>query len=127
MHEGPDQSRHAFLALSIDINSGRQKFRGGKGVATAAGGLLVLIPLAGTIAGATWVVVFYAFRYVSVASIFAAVAVVVASWLLPYHVAIRVVATLVGLFVIIRHRENIARLLAGTESKFARKPAGEGK
>ena len=101
------------------------KFRGGKGVATAAGGLLVLIPLAGAIAAATWVVVFYAFRYVSLASILAAVAVIAASWVLPYHVAISIVATLVGLFVIVRHRENIARLLAGTESKFVKKPPAQ--
>ena len=101
------------------------KFRGGKGVATAAGGLFVLIPVACAIAGGTWVVVFYAFRYVSLASILAAVAVIAASWLLPYHVAIRVVATVLGLFVILRHRENIARLLAGTENKFAKKPPGQ--
>lgn len=101
------------------------KFRGGKGVATAAGGLVVLIPVACAIAGATWVVVFYAFRYVSLASILAAVAIVVASWLLPYHVAIRVVATVLALFVILRHRENIARLMAGTENRFAKKPPAQ--
>lgn len=112
----------AVLGHSFSIFT---KFKGGKGVATAAGGLLVLIPLAGAIAAATWVVVFYAFRYVSLASILGAVAVIVASWLLPYHVAIRVVATLVGLFVILRHRENIARLMAGTENKFAKKPPAQ--
>ncbi len=101
------------------------KFRGGKGVATAAGGLVVLMPLACGIAGATWVVVFYAFRYVSLASILAAVAVVAASWLLPYHVAISVIASVLGGFVILRHHENIKRLLNGTENKFAKKPAAQ--
>ncbi len=101
------------------------KFRGGKGVATAAGGLVVLMPLACGIAGATWVVVFYAFRYVSLASILAAVAVVAASWLLPYHVAISVIASVLGGFVILRHHENIKRLLNGTENKFARKPPAQ--
>ena len=97
------------------------KFRGGKGVATAAGGLVVLMPVACAIAGVTWVIVFYAFRYVSLASILAAVAVVAASWLLPYHVAISVIASVLGGFVILRHHENIKRLLSGTESKFAKK------
>jgi len=98
------------------------KFRGGKGVATAAGGLVVLMPVACAIAGATWLLIFYAFRYVSLASILAAVAVVAASWLLPYHVAISIIASVLGGFVILRHHENIKRLLNGTESKFARKP-----
>jgi glycerol-3-phosphate acyltransferase PlsY len=111
----------AVLGHSFSVFTG---FRGGKGVATAAGGLFVLIPAACAIAGVTWVVVFYAFRYVSLASILAAVAVIAASWLLPYHVAIRIVATALGLFVILRHRENITRLLAGTESRFTRKPPG---
>ena len=101
------------------------KFRGGKGVATAAGGLVVLMPLACAIAGATWAVVFYAFRYVSLASILAAVAVVTASWLLPYHVAISVIASVLGGFVILRHHENIKRLLSGTENKFAKKPPAQ--
>ncbi|SDS67264.1 glycerol-3-phosphate 1-O-acyltransferase PlsY [Opitutus sp. GAS368] len=102
------------------------KFRGGKGVATAAGGLVVLMPLACGIAGATWVVVFYAFRYVSLASILAAVAIVAAGWLLPYHVAISVIASVLGGFVILRHHENIKRLLNGTENKFAKKPPAQG-
>ncbi|MBI2813069.1 MAG: glycerol-3-phosphate 1-O-acyltransferase PlsY [Opitutae bacterium] len=101
------------------------KFRGGKGVATAAGGLVVLMPLACGIAGVTWVVVFFAFRYVSLASLLAAVAVVAASWLLPYHVAISVIASVLGGFVILRHHENIRRLLNGTENKFAKKPPAQ--
>lgn len=101
------------------------KFRGGKGVATAAGGLVVLMPLACGIAGATWVVVFFAFRYVSLASILAAVAVITASWLLPYHIAISVIASVLGGFVILRHHENIKRLLNGTENRFAKKPPAQ--
>jgi glycerol-3-phosphate acyltransferase PlsY len=101
------------------------KFRGGKGVATAAGGLFVLIPVACAVAGATWVVIFYAFRYVSLASILAAGAVIAASWLLPYPLAIRIIATLLGGFVIFRHHTNIHRLLSGTESKFVKKPPAQ--
>jgi glycerol-3-phosphate acyltransferase PlsY len=107
---------HAFSVFT--------RFRGGKSVATAAGGLFVLIPLAGLIAAVTWVVTFYAFRFVSLASILAAVAIIAASWLMPYHVAVAVITTVLATFVIVRHHENIRRLLNGTESRFVKKPAG---
>lgn len=102
------------------------KFKGGKGVATAAGGVLVLVPVSCLIGAAVWVVTFYATRYVSLGSILAAVVVPLASWVRGNPVPINVVVTALGLFVIIRHRENIRRLLAGTESKFARKPPAPG-
>ena len=113
----------AVLGHSFSIFT---RFKGGKGVATAAGGLLVLMPIAGLIAGATWVVTFYAFRYVSLASIMGAVAIIVAGWLLPYHISLGVIASLIGGFVILRHYENIGRLLKGTENRFAKKTADPG-
>jgi len=109
----------AVLGHSFSIFTG---FKGGKGVETAAGGVLVLIPVCCLIGAAVWVVTFYATRYVSLGSILAAVAVIVATWVRGNPLPINVVVTLLALFVILRHRENIARLLAGTESKFARKP-----
>lgn len=99
------------------------RFRGGKGVATAAGGLVVLMPAACLVAGAAWLAAFYAFRYVSLASILAAVAIIVTSWLRGYHVATSVIATVLAVFVIVRHHSNIRRLLAGTEPKFTGKAA----
>lgn len=98
------------------------RFKGGKGVATAAGGVLVLVPVSCVIGAAVWVLTFYATRYVSLGSILAAVAVPLASWLRGNHLAINLVVTALGLFVIIRHRTNIRRLVAGTENKFVRKP-----
>jgi glycerol-3-phosphate acyltransferase PlsY len=98
------------------------KFKGGKGVATAAGGLVVLIPLASLIGGVVWVLTFLITRYVSLGSVLAALAVPGASWLLRNSLPLNLVATALGLFVIVRHRENIKRLLNGTESKFAKKP-----
>ena len=98
------------------------KFKGGKGVATAAGGVLVLVPVSCLVGAAVWVITFYATRYVSLGSIIAAVVVPATSWLRGNPVPINVVVTALGLFVIIRHRENIRRLLAGTENKFVRKP-----
>jgi glycerol-3-phosphate acyltransferase PlsY len=99
------------------------RFKGGKSVATAGGGLVVLIPGACAIAAVTWLVVFYAFRYVSLASILAAVAVMASSWLLRYHPAVSIIATVLAAFVVLRHHENIKRLLNGTESRFVKKPA----
>ncbi|HWA27125.1 MAG TPA: glycerol-3-phosphate 1-O-acyltransferase PlsY [Lacunisphaera sp.] len=101
------------------------KFKGGKGVATAAGGVLVLVPVSCLIGAAVWVVTFYTTRYVSLGSILASIVVPAASWLRGNPIYLNVVVTAVGLFVIIRHRENIKRLLAGTESKFARKPKAQ--
>ena len=109
----------AVLGHSFSIFT---RFRGGKGVATAAGGLLVLAPVACAIAAATWVGALYVFRYVSLASILAATAAITASWLLPHHVASSVIVSLLAGFVIVRHHENIKRLLSGTENKWSRKP-----
>jgi len=109
----------AVLGHAFSVFTG---FRGGKSVATAAGGLLVLIPLACGIGAVAWVASFYAFRYVSLASILAAVAVILSVWLIPHHVAVSVIATLLAAFVIVRHHENIRRLLNGTENRFTKKP-----
>lgn len=98
------------------------KFKGGKGVATAAGGLVVLIPVSCLIGAAVWLLTFAATRYVSLGSVLAAVAVPAASWLRGNPLPFSLVATALGAFVIFRHRANIKRLLAGTEPRFAKKP-----
>lgn len=118
----------AILGHSFSIFT---RFKGGKGVATAAGGLLVLMPVSCLIGGLVWVVTFYASRYVSLGSILAAIAVPIASWLLRNPLPLNIVATLIGAFVVYRHRENIRRLANGTENRFVRKsntpPAVDGK
>jgi acyl phosphate:glycerol-3-phosphate acyltransferase len=102
------------------------RFKGGKGVATAGGGLVVLMPLACLVGAITWVATFYSTRYVSLGSILAAVAVIVVAWVRfsqgHYLVAESVIATVLAAFVIIRHHENIKRLLNGTENRFVKKP-----
>ncbi|MBN1433982.1 glycerol-3-phosphate 1-O-acyltransferase PlsY [Candidatus Fermentibacterales bacterium] len=96
-------------------------FRGGKGVATALGGVAVLAPypvLAATIA---WLLVLAVFRFVSLASIVAAVSLVPAVFLLmpgEAHRPAQIVCCLLFLLVTVRHRVNIVRLLQGTESRF---------
>ncbi len=109
----------AVLGHSFSIFT---KFKGGKGVATAAGGLVVLMPVSCAIAAAVWVLTFLVTRYVSLGSILAAVAVAAASWLRGNPLPLNIVATGLGLFVVVRHRENIRRLLNGTENKFVKKP-----
>jgi glycerol-3-phosphate acyltransferase PlsY len=99
------------------------KFRGGKGVATSVGGLLILMPLAIVIATLTWVAVFYLSRYVSLASIAAAVGLVIAAFSLELSNLLIGLSVVVALFVILRHSANIKRLLNGTENKFVRKNA----
>ena len=109
------------------------KFRGGKGVATSFGVALGLWPyytICASFSVAIWVVVVLIWRYVSLASICASISfplvLILAIILRPGWDFISlwpllIAATAIPLMVIIRHRENIKRLLAGTESKiFAR-------
>jgi glycerol-3-phosphate acyltransferase PlsY len=97
------------------------KFRGGKGVATATGGFLVLLPIATLIAGAVWIMAFYASRYVSLASIIASIALPAGAFFLHEPPLLQWFALLIAVLVIVRHRANIVRLLNGTENKFVKK------
>jgi acyl phosphate:glycerol-3-phosphate acyltransferase len=101
-------------------------FKGGKGVATSFGVVFGLIPLAALIAVMVWLIIFGTTRYVSVASMTAALA-------LPVTVLVMLcVKLLSGLtlllfsiclaaIVIWRHRSNLSRLMSGTEPRFERK------
>jgi acyl phosphate:glycerol-3-phosphate acyltransferase len=97
------------------------KFRGGKGVATAGGGMFVIMFEPSLIAIVAWVGVFYSTRYVSLASIAAAVVIMIAPWLMGFGLPLKIVATVLGLLVVIRHQANIKRLMAGTEHRWDRK------
>jgi len=102
------------------------RFRGGKGVATSGGACFGLLPVPALIAGGVWIVVFFASRYVSVASIVATSALPLTVWILsdggnsPNYLVFGL-SMFVALLVIWRHRENIVRLTRGTESRFNRK------
>lgn len=96
-------------------------FKGGKGIATSAGLLLGLSPAGVGIAFLVWLALFLTTRYVSVASIGAAAALGVAVW--PLHLKTQgawfpAVLTLLAAVAVWKHRSNIARLRAGTESRF---------
>ena len=100
------------------------KFRGGKGVATAAGGFLVLFPIGALVAAAVWGLTLAITRYVSLASMFAAVTLTVTAGLLHQTPLMLGACAVVMVFVIIRHRANISRLIAGTENKIGQNKGG---
>lgn len=97
------------------------RFKGGKGVATASGGVLVLLPFAALVSAAVWAVVFYATRYVSLASILAALSLPFLAYLFHGGSLALWVTGVIGAFVVVRHRSNIGRLLNGTEKRFERR------
>jgi acyl phosphate:glycerol-3-phosphate acyltransferase len=97
------------------------KFRGGKGVATGLGAFTVIVPKAVLIVAAIFVAVLLVFRYVSLASIVAAAGLPIVVWFLrAYGKAWLPLAftSLTSLLIVIKHHENVRRLLAGTESRF---------
>ena len=101
------------------------RFRGGKGVATAAGVMLGLAPLALGVAALTWLLVLKLTGYVSLASIAAAALFPAAVYLLerPDQPGVLWLDALLAAAIIWFHRSNIRRLLNGTESRFGRRAA----
>jgi acyl phosphate:glycerol-3-phosphate acyltransferase len=101
-------------------------FKGGKGVATSLGVMFGISWIAALIMCAVWIVVFKATRYVSVASIAAAIALPVAMmtqlFLHELRSPVLVYFSLcLAAIVVLRHRSNLSRLINGTEPRFARK------
>ena len=80
------------------------------------------MPLPGLIAILVWIITFLASRYVSLASILASLSVPTAAWWLDLPLALKIVATVLSVLVVVRHYANIRRLLAGTEHRWTRKP-----
>ncbi len=97
------------------------RFNGGKGFATAAGVLGALAWPAMLICAAVWAVALAVSRTSSVSSLSAVVAAPVVAWLLGATQIVWVMAV-IALIVIVQHRANIRRLLAGTEPKLGQKP-----
>jgi glycerol-3-phosphate acyltransferase PlsY len=98
-------------------------FRGGKGVATGLGALLWLTPLATLAAVPVFLVVATTTRFVSLASLLSAACVPFGAWALGAPRASVVGAFVVAGIVVVRHRENIARLRAGTERRLGERQA----
>ena len=93
------------------------KFKGGKGVATGLGVMVVLMPLPALIVFLIWLAIVKVTGYVSLGSMVAAACVPLLAWLLGYELPFILFGALAAAFIIIRHHANIGRLLNGTESK----------
>jgi glycerol-3-phosphate acyltransferase PlsY len=101
-------------------------FRGGKGVATLMGALFGINWITALIVCVVWIVVFEATRYVSLASIAAAVALPIAVAIMLFLKELPTPIPLyfsfcLGAIVVVRHRSNLSRLVKGTEPRFVRK------
>lgn len=92
-------------------------FKGGKGVATALGLLIFLMPKVAIGSFAIWFILVLLTRFVSLGSIVAAICTPLLAWYLNYPVSYVIFSVIAAFFVVIRHKENIHRLLTGTESK----------
>lgn len=93
------------------------KFRGGKGVATTVGGLFTLMPLVMLIGAVLWVIVFLTSKYVSLASLVLGLSLPLSAVLLKesgLHISL---CFFLAVLILVRHRSNIQRLLAGTENR----------
>ncbi len=111
------------------------KFKGGKGVATSFGislGLWPYFTICAAIALAVWIIVLLIWRYVSLASIVAAIAFTLAlvgmiilrdSWYFTSLWPLLIAATIIPVMVVVRHISNISRIIAGTENKVFDKKA----
>lgn len=106
------------------------RFRGGKGIATSAGVLVGVLPMAFLVVLTVFLVVLAVGRIVSLASLAAAVVLPVATWFWPGDPVRIGFATVLALLAIWRHRPNVRRLLEGTEPRIGGKrkspPGGTG-
>ena len=94
------------------------KFKGGKGIATSAGVLVALVPWALVIILSVWILLVLTTRYVSIGSIAAGVVLPFATWFTTQHdVLLTIITGAMGAMAIYKHKSNIQRLFAGTESR----------
>ncbi|MBU0678197.1 MAG: glycerol-3-phosphate 1-O-acyltransferase PlsY [Verrucomicrobia bacterium] len=127
-HDLPLTPQHLGLAFGCCAIVGHNwpvflKFRGGKGVATSAGVLLGVAPLAVAVGLAVWLLLFFVTRYVSVGSMGAAIAICASGWIPQINSdrIVSIVLTMLGAVIVWRHRSNIQRLASGTENRFVSK------
>ena len=94
------------------------RFRGGKGVATTAGALIGLVPTVFLSAFCVWLIVFVITKYVSLSSIIAGISMFLFLIIYKEPISFQLLGVVVAVTGILRHKENIKRLLAGKETRF---------
>ena len=94
------------------------RFKGGKGIATGFGALIGCMPAIAFMAFGAFLITLFFSRYVSLSSLVAAVTLVALTVVFHQPVALQIACAVFAAFIFYRHRANISRLLAGTESKF---------
>ena len=94
------------------------RFKGGKGVATAMGGLAILMPKVLLVGALIWVLMFYGSRFVSIASLCFGLSLPASAFLFKYPPQEVFFCLLLMLFLLFSHRANIVRLWNGTENHF---------
>jgi glycerol-3-phosphate acyltransferase PlsY len=102
------------------------RFRGGKGVATTLGVVLAAVPAVGGLLLLIWLAVAAIWRYSSVAALAAIAALPPLLWLLDGRPAMLGASAVLLVLIFARHRDNIQRLLAGTEGKIGQTVRGQG-
>ena len=117
----------AFAAVAGHVWTIYLKFKGGKGVATIAGAMLAMAPVSVMASVIVWIIFFHSSRYVSLASILAAVTLPVSACIFNLvsitNLSVPAITLLfvLGGLAIYRHRDNIKRLCNGTENRFVKK------
>ncbi|MEI7614332.1 MAG: glycerol-3-phosphate 1-O-acyltransferase PlsY [Betaproteobacteria bacterium] len=97
------------------------KFKGGKGVATAAGVLLALSPLLGVATLGTWLLVAFTLRYSSLAALIAAASAPLYAFFFWGGSTLVLPVAVIAMALIVKHWQNLQRLMAGTEPKIGAK------
>ena len=93
------------------------RFRGGKGVATAFGMMIALLPYPTLAASGVFVVTVWLSHYISLGSMLAAATLGASVWFVPATPLLKGVVTAIAVFVVVKHRANIVRLAKGCENK----------
>ena len=94
------------------------QMKGGKGVSTALGVISILMPKVAVIIVAVWGAIVFATRYVSLGSITAALMTPILAMAFSYHKYYVIFAIIAAAFIIIKHKDNIARIRKGRENRF---------
>ncbi len=93
------------------------KFKGGKGVATAIGIFAVITPVAAMLMAAVFGIILFLVRYVSLASVGAALSAPSFLSVLPWYRSFIVLSIIIAIFIFIKHWDNFQKITAGTEDK----------